>query len=64
MAGKTTRQQNQDLKPNNKKRRLENELRTVHLIPEYNSYDPLHDENHPLLRSYNDGRCGILWTGM
>ena len=56
MTGKTIREQYQGLKPGNKKKRLEIELRTVHLVPGYKFYDPLNDENLPLLRPYNDGR--------
>ena len=55
-TGKTIRQHYEGLKPSNKKKRLENDLRTVHLNPEYNYYDPLKDKNFALMRPSNDER--------
>ena len=55
-TGKTIQQHYQGLKRSKKKERLENDLRTVHLDPEYNYYDPLKDEKFALMGPSNDGR--------
>ena len=55
-TGKTSRQHYQGLKLSLKKKRVESDLLTVHLDPEYNHYDPLTDKNFALMRTGNDGR--------